>query len=296
MKKIILAIILVALSALLAAQNNNEQNIGGVKYEKFDGSNVLVAFQKNPYGYYFADFEHNKLSKNYALIEPISNFIEPLVYRVFDSELQKYLLMNANGELLTTDLYDYVGGLERYIEVKKDNLYGLISPLSGDVALTVEYNSLDVVCCNNKDYLTQKNNDEWAFLDVEKNKTYFTVKAQRVEDLYIMYAETRLFLYMDESNKYNLLNVNGNKLLKEDYDDISICYVYYQYYEVVKNNKHGMVDNRGNILIPVEYDSIEFLNAPQHPKMLLKKGTKTHKVDLNKIKEKYFDKKQALTL
>ncbi len=261
-----------------------------IEYNYFYTNNALLAHKKEN-EYYLVDFEFKRLTSNYEYIEYIHS--EPLTYCAWDKVSGKKRLINDKGVLLSDDMYDYIDYSGDYIEVAKNDKYGLLSPFSGNTILPVDYDSIEHVFCDgNADFLTCKNKNEWSLIDIDEGTGYFTVKAKNIEKLY----STSLFKYVDEDDKCNLLNEKGEKVLSIDYDDINICFYYYGYCEIIKDNKYGMVDGEGNILVPVEYDSIDFFDFPENPIMELIQGTKVFALDLKEVKEKYFDKKLELEI
>jgi len=232
--------------------------------------------------------------------EKTSLFTTPETYKLYDRITQKYYLLDENDNLLSSESFDDIDyfGNDKLLLVGNDDklgrrryLEGIIS-ITGEIILPIEYKVLLRICCGN-DFLVTKDSVEWIFLDVKTQNIHFKTNAKVVEELNFLYSRY-LFLYIDENNKYNILNFYGHKILNDDYDKISVCYSYYQYFEVTKENKYGVVNKEGKIIIPVEYDKIEFVGTPDVAKLFLSKNNKTYKFNFLKINAEYFQNDRIL--
>ena len=266
------------------------------KYGVINFSNqVLVSFDYDDYldDYYFNDGV-TAFSKNgkWGIVANNNQTISPFIYdRIYspnaDRDLarmvknEKYGLINRKGEEVMPPLFDDIGSLEGFIEIKKNGKYGimkenkqlvapiydyiimwykdffkvrlnkkmgLLSKKDGRILVPIEYDDIQIE--NNDKTIFVKKNNKWGLLD-----------ESGVVKIPLMYDEkgnhsplTNGNLYkFNKNGKYGIVNKENQIIVPFEYDWINFDK---SYIEVVLDNKCGLLDSLGNQKIPIEYSSL----------------------------------------
>lgn len=144
-----------------------------------------------------------------------------------------------------------------YFVLKQDNLSGVIDR-SGNIIINPEYDDVSIpnpekaifACYKNSEVKMLNENKEQLFTQYEKVEP---IKLKNVaSDL--MYEKT--VLKYKEDGKYGLINLDGKKLLKAQYDEIES--LSYKEGELLakKEEKYGVININGKIVVNTEYDNI----------------------------------------
>lgn len=128
---------------------------------------------------------------------------------IYIDENDKYSLMDLKGEVLTKKLYDYIGAFSEDLAVfELDEMYGFINT-SGEVVIEPKYESYA--------YFSQgvapvKKEGKWGYINKEgETKIEFLYDKAYNFDKY-----SRARVYEEESEKYKLIDLAGNKVIEAE--------------------------------------------------------------------------------
>ncbi len=206
---------------------------------KLDSKRVIIPIiydeiQKKKDCYYLS--QRNKVGVVYlnSIPETLQMFDEIISYNsesksiVFKNSKKKGIYDVVNNKIILEPKYDKINKIEadckndngKFAIVSIDNKLGIVKLYENKVVIPVVYD------------------------DIEKiNREYYTTTKFKIR----------------KSNKYGIIDINGNLLIPIEYD-----YLYQPYNSknsiiVVKQGKYGVVNWKNNIKLPFEYESVKVI-------------------------------------
>ncbi len=193
----------------------------------------------------------------------------------------KYGLVDYSGKKITEAIYDSVASLSNKpgcIEVKKDNLYGVLDS-KGNVIIDIKYNSVrgDGYCSEKDEYLktgyiiSEKTNSGiiYGYIDY-KGKTLISPKYESISRS-LEYDNEDIYLVVMENGKKGVVK-NKKIIIKPKYQSINY-YNVSKIFIVNRNGKYGFFDNDGNQILKPEYESYtvagNYISVTQNESMIL---------------------------
>ena len=122
-----------------------------------------------------------------------------------------------------------------YIVLNKDDKYGLIDALNGNVVIPFEYEHLDDF---SEDLIAAEKNQKYGFINI-KNETV------------IPFPGGNIF-----ANTYGYINTKGDIVIKAQFDDIEPFNNGFA--AVKKDGKYGIINTKGEFVVPCEYGAIGY--------------------------------------
>jgi len=215
-------------------KNNN------IKYEK----NILKVQKEGYYG--IINYDGKELLKcEYEKIETLKTVSNSLKIQ----KDGKIGIANGLGEIIVKPEYKNIHPLGEdgklgYIVVNAENKYGIVNK---NHKLIIEPQYQDIKQVANNDLYVAKS-DKLKII----NKDNETVLDKGFEEVISINNN----IIVKNQGKYNVLDLKGNKLLKNDYDYLEN--IYDNYYIAKKDNKFGIIDLEENNKIEFKYLSISY--------------------------------------
>lgn len=208
---------------------------------------------------------------SYKNIEPIrlKNIASDLMYEksvLKYSENDKYGLINLEGNKISNAIYDEIEGLpykEGELLVKQNEKYGVIN-IKGNKLVDIKYDKIDV-----DGYYTSENGYRYAgYIVSVKTPEGYRYGYININGDLILKEEynqiSRISQIEDNENAYLIEAKNGQfGLMKNDKEIIKNEYQSITYDEsnkllvIEKSKKYGVASLEGNIIVPTEYNQID---------------------------------------
>lgn len=150
--------------------------------------------------------------------------------------------------------YLYILKDNSFVKVTKDNDNTIPKEYNG------KYNCINDNCDIYENSLFSPIYDDKYIVLKENDKIFiYDYRLENVVSNYydeITYKKDDYFI-VKENNLYGLINLSGNSLIPQDYEEIDIDNIYNNLVKVKLNNKYGIYDIKNNkLLINTEYDNI----------------------------------------
>lgn len=170
-----------------------------------------------------------------------------LVISINDDD--KYSLIDYKGEALTNKLYDFIGYFSENIGViELDNLYGFIN-IEGEVIVEPKYENYSEF---SQGLAAVEKEGKWGYIDKEgKTKIEFLYDNASSFDKY-----NRARVYDQESEKYKLIDLEGNKVIEAD----EIMMYGGPLYRVYENDNYYVYNFQGEKISSKAFSAIYYMD------------------------------------
>lgn len=213
----------------------------------------------------------NEIFSSYKDIEPIrlKSIASDLMYEksiLRYSENNKYGLINFNGKKITNAIYDEIEGVpykEGELLVKQNDKYGVIN-IKGNKLVDIKYDKIDT----DKYYTFENGYRNAGYIVSNKTEEGYRYGYINVDGDLILKTEynqiSRISNIDDNENVYLIESKNGQfGFMKNDQEILKNEYQSITYDEsnkllvIEKTKKYGVASISGSIIIPTEYNQID---------------------------------------
>lgn len=239
--------------------------------------------------------KNQEIFTQYSKIEALQNVDEAgnLSYDKDVLKVQKdgkYGLINFSGKEITTIDYDEITAISKIknsFKVKKDGKYGIVDN-EGKMVVEPKYADIDILGKDNKSgFIVKDENGKFGIIDYSNNQIlnneYDGIEKVYGNDLYVVtvngkqklvnkenkeiltkgYDSIKQILSNQENaiifvkaNKYGVMNLSGEVLIKPQYDDLKEAKT--GYFIAKKDNKYGIINIENQEKLSFEYSSIVY--------------------------------------
>lgn len=170
-----------------------------------------------------------------------------------------YIIKENSKEYVVEEVTEF-----SYFTLYKNQKYGVIDK-QGNVIINPEYDKISIPNPSKSVFICYYNYNS-------ENETYETVVYnEKKEELFKNYEEVLPLMFKDyttkipyekkvlqykENGKYGLIDFNGKRITKPEYDSIESLLYKEGYLLVEKEGKHGIIDGNGRKIVNFEYDII----------------------------------------
>lgn len=239
--------------------------------------------------------KNQEIFTQYSKIEALQNvdLVGNLSYDKDVLKVQKdgkYGLINFSGKEITTIDYEditAISKIENSFKVKKDGKYGIVDN-EGKIVIEPKYADIDILGKDNKSgFIVKDENGKYGIIDYSDNQVlnieYDAIEKVYGNDLYVVTVDGKQKLVNKENkdiltkgydsikqvlsnqenaviivkdNKYGVMNLLGEMLIKPQYDDLKE--VKTGYFIAKKDNKYGIINLENQEKLGFEYNSIVY--------------------------------------
>ena len=196
----------------------------------------------------------------------------------------KYGLINLEGKEVIPVEYDEISvipEIENSFKVKKDSKYGIVDS-DGKTVIQAQYADIDILGKDNKSgFIVKNDSGKYGIVDYS-NTQILEIKYDSIEKVYgnNMYVVTT-------SGKQKLVNKSGEDVLTTGFDSIKQILANQENAIIyVKSNKYGVMNTNGDVLIEAQYDNLEETKVGM---FIASKDGKYGIVDINKEEKLPFE-------
>lgn len=146
----------------------------------------------------------------------------------------------------------------RYVKYKEKDNFGVIDR-DGNIVIEATYNNIEIPNPEKDLFICYIDDDKTEVLNSKKEKLftqYDKVEAIKIKNIATTLCFEKSVLKYKKDNLYGLIDFNGKKIVKNEYDSIENLQSTEGKFLVRKSDKYGVVNMNGRILVKPEYDQI----------------------------------------
>lgn len=146
----------------------------------------------------------------------------------------------------------------RYVKYKEKENFGVIDR-DGNIVIEATYNDIEIPNPEKDLFICYIDEEKTEILNSKKEKLFTQfdkVEAIKIKNIATTLCFEKSVLKYKKDNLYGLIDFNGKKIIKNEYDSIENLQSTEGKFLVTKSEKYGVVNMNGRVLVKPEYDQV----------------------------------------